>query len=520
MKVKKINEMKANFNVAINDILGLVLTDDENQNHDLNKNYEDMMKANQTLLEEYKTLIDDKAEQSQYESLVDQFQRLIKDSDQMVALGLSNKNEEAYQTYVNQIVPNKTAVERSIDVLTQNTDQDSKKRYDENESAGKTAKIVSLGLLALAVLLLSTIAYLLVRLITHPLINLQKMMEKAAGGDLTVKGTYLYKDEPGRLTLSFNQMVDSLRSLVIQVNEKSSMLAASSEQLTAVSEQTASSTEHISRQIQVISEGTDSQARGSAEVSRTMQEMVKGISRIAESTGELVETSKQSEHNAVTGHEFVAKAARQMEQIHQSVVQLAQAVEELNRKSENIGEITNTINDIATQTSLLSLNAAIEAARAGEEGRGFAVVAAEVKKLAEQTGQSAGNVSALIGEIQNDTSQLFRTMESSKQYAQSGQAAMADVGHNFDNILQNIRELAAQLQDVSAVTEQMSASSEEVLASAETSADIADNAKELTQSVAAAAQEQLASVEEVSGSASHLSGLAQELQTSIERFKV
>ncbi|WP_244905507.1 methyl-accepting chemotaxis protein [Paenibacillus physcomitrellae] len=520
MKVKMINELKSNFNVAINDVLSLVLTQDENQNHDLNKNYDDMMKSNQTLLEEYKTLINDKAEQTQYESLMDQFQRLVKDTDQMVALGLSNKNDEAYQTYNNQIIPNKTAVERSIDVLTQNTDQDSKNHYDESVSAGKTAKTVSIALVVLAVLLLGLIAFMLVRLITRPLANLEKLMEKAAGGDLTVKGTYLYKDEAGKLTLSFNQMVNSLRSLVIEVNEKSAMLAASSEQLTAVSESAASSTEHISRQIQEISDGTDSQARGSAEVSRTMQEMTKGISRIAESTGELVETSRQSEHNAVTGHEYVTKAIQQMEQIHESVVHLAQAVEELNRKSENIGDITNTINDIAAQTSLLSLNAAIEAARAGEEGRGFAVVAAEVKKLAEQTGQSANNVSSLIGEIQNDTSKLFSTMESSKQYAQTGQATMRDVGHNFENILQNIRELSAQLQDVSAVTEQMSASSEEVLASAETSADIADNAKELSQSVAAAAQEQLASVEEVSGSASHLSGLAQELQASIERFKV
>ncbi|ANS73802.1 hypothetical protein AWM70_03790 [Paenibacillus yonginensis] len=512
--------MNSNFNTAMNDILGLMLTEDVKLNDNLNKDYGEMNKVNLMLLEDYGKLIAGQEEKKNYDELVKQVDKLIKDSDKMVVLATNNHNAEAYKIYLNEITPVKDSIEKSIGELSQITAQDSMNRNDENIQAGTTAKMVSIGLLALAVLLLAAMALLIIRLITRPLEGLENLMAKAAGGDLTVKGTYLYRDEPGKLTQSFNKMADSLRSLVIEVNEKSSMLASSSEELLAVSEQTASSTENISRQIQEISEGTDSQARGSAEVSRTMQEMTKGISRIAESTGDLVETSRQSENNAITGHEFVTQAMRQMEQIHESVVHLAEAVEELNRKSENIGEITNTINDIAAQTSLLSLNAAIEAARAGEEGRGFAVVAAEVRKLAEQTGQSAGNVSELIGEIQRDTSSLYRTMEDSRQYAQSGQSVMKDVSHNFDNILQNIRELSEQLQEVSAVTEQMSAASEEVLASAETSAEIADNAKGLSQNVAAAAQEQLGSVEEVSGSAGHLSGLAQELKASIERFKV
>lgn len=520
VKVKQIAELKSNFNIIINDLLGLMLTSDENLNHDLNKNYEDTTAENGKIMQDYAKLVDGKKEQSVYNDALEDMKEFSAASDKVIALGLQNQKNEAYDLYINTLVPTKDSIEKSIADLSKMTETDADNRNADNNEASLTAKLVSVILLVIAALLLIFISRLIAGMITRPVQSLQKLMESAAEGDLTVKGDYLYKDETGRLMSSFNVMVESLRGLVRHINEKAVSLAASSEELTATSEQSATATGHISKQIQAISEGTETQSRGAEEMNRTMEEMALGIGRIAESANELVEASRHSESNAVAGQEFVAKALQQVDQIYQSVVDLGHVVASLNEKSASIGNITNTINDIANQTSLLSLNAAIEAARAGAEGRGFAVVAAEVKKLAEQTQESSQNVAHLIKEMQSETAAVFNSMENSKNYAENGKATMGDVAGNFENIMQNIKRLTVQLHEVSAVTQQMSASSEEVVATVEASAGIMEKTKELTQNVASAARQHLASATEVTGSAAYLSGLAAELQASIERFKV
>ncbi|GGN91809.1 methyl-accepting chemotaxis protein [Saccharibacillus kuerlensis] len=520
MKVKTINEVATNFNRIMNDILQLMLTKDTAKNAELQQNFKETSDQNSALLNAYGDLPMNAAEQEVYNRISDSRKLLLELEYKVIDLAMQNENVEAYSVYVNELEPQKNKIEGMLVEMADLVEADAKVSHHENMAAGAASKTASIVCVIVAALLLGLLSIFITRSITRPIGKLQTLMQQAAEGDFTGQGTYLYKDETGALTNSYNKMVESLGSLVKQISENAATLAASSEQLLASSEQSAQATEHISTQIQEISEGTDSQARGAVEMSRTIEEMNVGIQRIAESATELASDSQDSESNVIKGHGKLDEAIREMEQIHLSISNLADVVTSLNAKSASIGDITDTIKAIADQTSLLSLNAAIEAARAGEEGRGFAVVAAEVKKLAEQTQESSANVSGLIHQIQTETQIAFQSMEISRSQAENGKVVMGDVSRVFDGIMSSTRNLSVQLHEVSAVTEQMSASSEQVLATVESSASIAGGTKEMTQSVAAAAEEQLASVQEVTGSSAYLSKLAQDLQTSIERFKV
>ncbi|ANF94589.1 methyl-accepting chemotaxis protein [Paenibacillus bovis] len=519
-KVSSINQILTNFNRYMGDVLQLMLNEDPARNNSLKQHYEETFATISASLTRYTQLPLSAEEKQIFVGITETRKQIRSTLGEITTLTTQNKNAEAYNMYVTRIEPLKKTLEGYYTQLADIATAEAKVKNDENEQARQLAQTVTIVCAVVAAIILLLLSYIITRMITVPIRSLQQMMEKAADGDFTVKGNYPYRDETGQLTHSFDSMVGSLNELVKQISGNAVTLAASSEQLLASSEQSATATEHISNQVQDINDGTEKQAQGAVEMNRTMEEMNTGIQRIAESATELAAESQDSEEKVTRGYKQLEKSNQQMEQIYQSIGALAVVVQSLNKKSVSIGEITNTIKNIADQTSLLSLNAAIEAARAGEEGKGFAVVAAEVKKLAVQTQVSSQNVSSLISEIQTETQNVLQNVEVSQSQAQEGKEAIAEVSSVFDSVMQSIRNLSVQLHEVSAVTEEMSASSEEVLASVGASAEIAVHSKDMSQSVAAATEEQLASVQEVTSSAAYLSNLAVELQSSIERFKV
>lgn len=379
--------------------------------------------------------------------------------------------------------------------------------------------VILFGLAGLAVAVVTS--YLVAHYNARPLRRLTQVANQVASGDLRVEKLPVNrKDELGDLARSVNSMVGNLYELIGNVSATAVQVAASSEELSASTEQAAISTGHVTETIQEVATGAELQLQRTQESELAIEGMTVGIQRIAETSVAVAETSLQSALEAEQGNELIQQAERQMRMIVETVNEFAGGLNMLEQRSQEIGAIVEVITGIAAQTNLLALNAAIEAARAGEHGKGFAVVADEVRKLAEQSGHSAGRIEQLIQAIQEETSRATNSMEDVILEVQSGTNVVHVAGNAFHRILTAARQVSEQVQDVTASSQEMSAGSQEVAHAVEEVTRIARGSAGNALLVVASSEEQLAVIEEISRSAEALSQMALELQEKVGKFKV
>jgi methyl-accepting chemotaxis protein len=403
---------------------------------------------------------------------------------------------------------------------------------DLNKKGSTTAALASLQeaqsgstlvtlLVVLAILMGIGIALMITRMISKPLVQMNGAVEKIATGDLTADELQVKnRDEIGDLARSFNQMAKNLRTLIHQVMSSAEQVAASAEELTASAEQTVQATEQIATIAQEISIGTQKQSQSVRETSHTINEMAASVQQIAASSQSVSTTAVQTSNAAKEGNQSIQKAVQQMNFIHTTVNEASQSIKQLGEHAKHIDTIVEIISNIANQTNLLALNAAIEAARAGEQGRGFAVVADEVRKLAEESRQSAQKIAEYIATIQDEIHKVVQKMEAGTIEVNTGIEVVHEAGNSFEQIQRLIHEVADQFQEVSSAVQQMAASSEQVVRTIDDVTEIAASSAAGTQTVSASAEEQLATMEEITASATALAKMAEELQTLVGQFKV
>jgi len=195
-----------------------------------------------------------------------------------------------------------------------------------------------------------------------------------------------------------------------------------------------------------------------------------------------------------------------MNRIADRVRESARTVESLGTRSDQIGAIVGTIEDIADQTNLLALNAAIEAARAGDQGRGFAVVADEVRALAERTSRATKEISEMIKAIQTETRQAVEAMEKGVNEVENGTAEAAKSGDALQDILIQINSFTMQVSQIATAAEQQMA----------TTGEISSNMMQVTDLIHGVAK----GAQDSASAASQLARLADEQEKLIGQFKL
>jgi len=348
----------------------------------------------------------------------------------------------------------------------------------------------------------------------------QDAAELVTQGDLTAQIVLNTRDEMVSISNSFNTTISTLRNLVLQVGKNAEQLAASSEELNASAEQTSKATEQITEIVQEVALGTEQQVQSMTDSNKSLQEMSRGVQEIARSAQSVSQSAMRASEVSKDGNAAIKEAVGQMQGIHATITDLSSIVKGLGIRSQEIGQILEAITSIAAQTNLLALNAAIEAARAGEHGRGFAVVADEVRKLAEESSLSARKIAELIQAIQEETNKAVQSMDAGTREVTEGIKVVDQAGQAFALINQSVGQVAGQIQEVSASAEELSAGTDQVVSASATNMKITEEIAAGALTISSGTEEQLASMEEISASSLALSRMAEELQETINRFKV
>jgi aerotaxis receptor len=384
------------------------------------------------------------------------------------------------------------AFEKALETLSAYGKQHAKMRYEEAEA--NYAKDVRLFILLVAVGLIVVLglAWFSVGYINRSLRAAGEAAEGIAAGDLTRRMPQTGKDEIGDLMGKFGIMRNTLHELIASIsqNMKSLNLAA-----TELSSSAASS-----------ARTTEMQAEAASSMAASVEQLSVSIDQVEEHAGEARKVTQASSTQSSEGGRIIHEAAAEMGHIAEAVQSTSVTIKELEGFSDQISSIVQVIKDIADQTNLLALNAAIEAARAGEQGRGFAVVADEVRKLAERTGKSTQEISAMISKIQNGTQRAVHEMEAGVQRVGDG----VDLAHRAGDSVTDIRHSAERatqaVDDISLALKEQSVAAR----------DIAQKVERIAQG----SEENSAAVAQTAASAQRLEHLAHELNQLASRFRI
>ncbi|BFT74849.1 methyl-accepting chemotaxis protein [Paenibacillus sp. P36] len=519
LSVKWINQLKTNFNETESNLLEMMLSVDVKYKGKLKAKLDENSAMNQELVTKLSGIRLTEEEAAAFKD----FEELNKKYREIVAMTIDHatkNNQVAYQVYNNEVSPHGDKTIVALDKLVQLKETAAENFQKTSSNDSKTSHWFIILTIVIAIVIMTVNAMALNMIITTPIRRLQEHMEKAAGGDLSVKGDYPYEDEVGKLTGSFNVMTGSLRSLVSQIADNALTLSASSEELLASSEQSSQAAKQVASSSQQLSEDFEKQFAGVNQANEAVQQMLTSTKLIDESAQEVARLVGQATAAAQNGKRSVVSIAGQMGEISEAVQEVNGVIEALGKNAHKIGEIVNVINEISTQTNLLSLNAAIEAARAGEAGRGFAVVAGEVRKLAEQSASSARNITHLVSTIQRQINHAVSSMQDGAGKVQAGLTISGEAQESFIHIETSVDEVNAKVESVNQNIHQLVDANVRIEQVMGIVSSVSETGISVSQETSAASQQQMSTTEEIENSAKSLAGLAEELQISLQKFTV
>lgn len=393
--------------------------------------------------------------------------------------------------------------------------------YAELVVANGQSSIYVMAITAIICLgLLLAFSYMLVQNIKQPLGIMLHVCEKLSKGNFVVKTQpSTRQDEFGDVHRGLYDMTLSVNKFLRNVSETAQQMAAASQELNSSSMESANAATSVAQSVANAVSVVGNQRQALDNGSAGVKEIAQSVESIKEETNEVAAYADDAAGKSAAGNRAVANSVQQIKSVEDTVRTTAKLVDKLGERSQEIGAIVDAISDLAGQTNLLALNAAIEAARAGEQGRGFAVVAEEVRKLAEQSGEAAQRIAALISGIQEDTAKAVSSMGAGREAVVHGAQSV----NGLRDVFEEINGLVAQVSEkinhmagsVNHVAQQAEGIDGQMLQINNGGSKVADH----MQSISAATEQQSASAQQIASASDSLAKQAQNVQENLQKFK-
>ncbi|KQT57218.1 chemotaxis protein [Methylobacterium sp. Leaf456] len=355
------------------------------------------------------------------------------------------------------------------------------------------ASRLSIAITVIASVILSILVTILIsRAVVRPLENVMRFVERIGAGDLTGRLERTGQDEIGRLGATLNGMAAGLADLARTNRAATTDLNAAAAEIRASAQEQAASVEEQFAAVQ--------------ETAATVDEITHSGAQISKRASEVIATAQAAAQTARSGLRAATDTAKAMDSIREQGEAVAGNIVSLSEKTQAIGEIIVTVNDISERTHLLALNAAIEAAAAGEEGRSFAVVASEMKLLADQAKQATVQVRGILGEIQRGINASVMLTEEAVKRAAAGKTRTDSTVRTIEEMAARVEEGVQTFQQIVASTNQQQLGIEQVMGA--------------LQNIRQASQQTAAGTREVETASANLTELAQGLMALAERYRL
>lgn len=437
-------------------------------------------------------------------SIIDNYDNIMKsiinDRDKVFELAAANNNSEAIELYFSNVRP---GFLKALEYLVEIDNLAASIATDNYNATMKQRNLITTILIILsifAIVITMCMSFYIIKSITYPIKEIEKAAKEMSDGSLNISIEYQSKDELGNLADSMRSLTNGVKIIIEDIGTILDELSKGNFHITSkcldrykldyIPILTAMRLirDNLNNTLSQINESAEQVALGSTQMAESAQGLAEGATDQAGAVQELTATienvaamSEEIAANAGNAFKRVQKSEVRAENGSEEMQKLTDAMERINITSKEIENIITSIEDIASQTNMLSLNASIEAARAGEAGKGFAVVANQIGKLASDSSQSAVNTRELIVKtlqeieagtiIANNTSEAFKdvinSMREFAEVAKNSSESSTTQSYNLKQIQQGIEQISGVVQSNSASAQETSATSEELSAQSE-----------------------------------------------------